>query len=187
LALESLPYHFTAQNRLNAPQCLRILTRADASKTWPPKAPPSPPTQAPRDWYTALPSTSPPQLTPPQIPSVPRPDQKDPSTAFAHADPAHAADNTFDIPRGVNDRGPTGEATTGTGDQLPTSIEKKNLDDAGYNAQAKGHDRFAKHARAQQSEFDPKSGQVHGGHGVQAAPGEELATQEELLEKRGAQ
>ena len=61
------------------------------------------------------------------IPSKPRPDQVNPGSEFSHADPAHAADNAFDIPRGVNDAGTTGEVVTGTGDQLPGSVEKKNL------------------------------------------------------------
>jgi len=61
------------------------------------------------------------------IPSVPRPDQIDPSLDYSHSNPAHAADNAFDIPRGTGDRGVTGEVFTGTGDQLPSRVEKKNL------------------------------------------------------------
>ena len=61
------------------------------------------------------------------IPSVPRPDQVDPSPDYSHVNPAHAADNAFDIPRGTKDRGTTGEVMTGIGDQLPSNIEKKNL------------------------------------------------------------
>lgn len=62
------------------------------------------------------------------IPSVARPDQIDPSpTDYSHPNPAHAADNAFDIPRGVKDRGVTGEIMTGLGDQMPTSIEKKSF------------------------------------------------------------
>ena len=61
------------------------------------------------------------------VPSVPRPDQIDPSSDYAHSNLAHAADNAFDIPRSTKDRGVTGEVITGTGDQLPSSIEKKNM------------------------------------------------------------
>lgn len=61
------------------------------------------------------------------IPSVPRPDQIDPSPAYSHPNPAHATDNAFDIPRGTGDRGVTGEVFTATGHHLPTSVEKKNL------------------------------------------------------------
>ena len=62
------------------------------------------------------------------IPSVPRPDQIDPNPAdYSHANPAHAADNAFDIPRGTRDRGVTAEVITGIGDQLPGSVEKKNM------------------------------------------------------------
>lgn len=125
-------------------------------------------------------------LIPLQIPSVPRPDQKDPGPEFSHANPAHAADNAFDIPRGVNDQGSTGEVISGTGDQINSNIEKKNLDDADKVPQAKGHDQYAKHVAKQQSEFDENSGRVKAGHDVEAAPGEELLTQDELLKKRGA-
>ncbi|CAI6332567.1 unnamed protein product [Periconia digitata] len=62
------------------------------------------------------------------IPSVPRPDQIDPNPdIYSHANPAHAADNAFDIPRGPRDQGATSEIVTGTGDQMPTNIEKKTF------------------------------------------------------------
>lgn len=120
-----------------------------------------------------------------KIPSVPRPDQKDPGRDFSHTSPAHAADNAFDIPRGVEDQGVTGEIISGTGDQISSNIEKKNLDDADNVPQAKGDGRYAKHVRHQKSEFDT---QAHAGHNVQRAPveEEELMTQDGLLEKRGA-
>ncbi|KAF2659200.1 hypothetical protein K491DRAFT_689555 [Lophiostoma macrostomum CBS 122681] len=117
------------------------------------------------------------------IPSVPRPDQIDPSPAeYSHTNPAHAADNAFDIPRGVADRGQTGEIITGTGDQLTSNIEKKNLDDAYLDPKAKGHARYAKHAR-QDNEFDKLA---KAGHDVESAPGEEEVGQEDLLDRRGA-
>jgi hypothetical protein len=102
----------------------------------------------------------------------------------AHANLAHAADNAFDIPRSVNDRGQSGEILTGTGDQLSSNIEKKNLDDADFDPRAKGHDRYAKHAKQDNPMDSLKYGAVS--HDVEAAPGEELETQEALLEKRGA-
>jgi len=123
-------------------------------------------------------------LTVPQIPSVPRPDQINVPADQAHANPAHAADNAFDIPRSVNDRGQTGEILSGTGDQLSSNLEKKNLDDANFDPRAKGHDQYAKHARQDNPYDSLKHGA--GSHGVEAAPGEEEETQDALLEKRGA-
>jgi hypothetical protein len=61
------------------------------------------------------------------IPSVPRPDQIDPSPDYSHTNPALATDNAIDIPRGAGDRGVPGEVFTATGDQLPANVEKKNL------------------------------------------------------------
>ncbi|KAF3044076.1 hypothetical protein E8E12_009030 [Didymella heteroderae] len=150
--------------------------------------PPFRETQASKDWYALRVQSvvSMVKLTITQIPSVPRLDQKDPGPEFSHTNPAHAADNAFDIPRGVNDQGPTGEVISGRGDQINSNIEKKNLDDADKVPEAKGHDRYAKHVRKQQSDFDENSGQVKASHGVEAAPGEELLTQDELLKKRGA-
>lgn len=115
---------------------------------------------------------------------MPRPDQIDVPADQAHANPAHAADNAFDIPRSVNDRGQTGEILTGTGDQLSSNIEKKNLDDANFDPKAKGHERYAKHARQDNPMDSLKHGA--GSHDVEAAPGEELETQDALLDKRGA-
>ncbi|KAF2645244.1 hypothetical protein P280DRAFT_531235 [Massarina eburnea CBS 473.64] len=117
------------------------------------------------------------------IKSVPRPDQIDPNASdYAHANPAHAADNAFDIPRGAADRGVTGEVVTALGDQLPGSVEKKNLGDAGIDPRAKGSERYYKHAR-QPDEFDRLA---QGDHDVRAAPGEEELSQEDLLDRRGA-
>lgn len=117
------------------------------------------------------------------MPSVPRQDQIDPSPAdFSHSNPAHAADNAFDIPRGPKDRGFTGEVVTGTGDQLPSNIEKKNLDDADLDPRAKGHVQYAKHAK-QRNEFDTMA---QADHDVRPAPGEEDVGQDDLLDRRGA-
>lgn len=119
-----------------------------------------------------------------QIPSVSRPDQINVPADQAHSNPAHAADNAFDIPRSVNDRGQTGEILSGTGDQLSSNLEKKNLDDANFEPNAKGHDRHAKHARQDNPLDSLKHGA--GSHDVEVAPDEELETQGALLEKRGA-
>ncbi|CAO2654779.1 Nn.00g115120.m01.CDS01 [Neocucurbitaria sp. VM-36] len=118
------------------------------------------------------------------IPSVPRPDQINPDPSLAHANPAHGADNAYDIPRSVNDRGQTGEILTGTGDSISSNVEKKNLDDANFDPRAKGHDQYAKHAR----QDNPYESLKHGSasHDVDAAPGEEELGQDELLSKRGA-
>ncbi|KAL6710223.1 hypothetical protein ACN47E_009169 [Coniothyrium glycines] len=118
------------------------------------------------------------------IPSVPRPDQIDPPSDLAHSNIAHAADNAFDIPRSVADRGETGEILTGAGDQLTSNLEKKNMDDANYDPRAKGDNRYFKHAR----QDNPFNSLQHGAgdHNVEPAPGEELLSQDEILAKRGA-
>jgi hypothetical protein len=115
---------------------------------------------------------------------VPRPDQKDVPADQAHANSAHAEDNAFDVPRSVNDRGQTGEILTATGDQLTSNIEKKNLDDANFDPRAKGHAQYAKHARQDNLMDSLKHGAAD--HDVEAAPGEELESQDTLLGKRGA-
>jgi hypothetical protein len=56
------------------------------------------------------------------------------------------------------------------------------VDDSGNDPRAKGSNRYYKHAR-QGNDFDTMA---ETGHGVQAAPGEEEMSQEDLLEKRGA-
>lgn len=129
---------------------------------------------------TTLPNDNPTQRI---IKSVPRPDQIDPSADYAHSNPAHAADNNFDIPRGTIDHGITGEVITGTGDSITSNIEKKNLDDANLDPRAKGHVQYAKHARSQGNPIDDMA---QGSHDVQAAPGEEDVGQEDLLDRRGA-
>lgn len=84
----------------------------------------------------------------------------------------------------MNDRGQTGEILTAAGDQITSNVEKKNLDDANFDPRAKGHDRYAKHARQE----NPLDSSKHGAgtHDVEAAPGEEELGQEELLDRRGA-
>lgn len=103
-----------------------------------------------------------------------------------HTNPAHAADNVFDIPCGVNDQGPNGEVNSGTGNQINSNVEKKNLDDTYKVSQAQGHDRYARHVHQEQSESDENFGQTKARQNVEAAPGEGLLTQDELLKKIGA-
>lgn len=84
----------------------------------------------------------------------------------------------------MNDRGQTAETLTGTGDQMTSNIDKKNLDDANYDPRAKGHASYAKHARQNNPLDSLKHGA--GSHDVEAAPGEEEISQEDLLDRRGA-
>ena len=111
------------------------------------------------------------------IPSVARPDQRNPPASISHTSPAFAADNPIDIPRSTLDSGTTSSVMTGTGDSIDSSIEKKRMDDAGLYPGAKGHDQRAKLAK-KGNLYDSLA---QGGHGVQAAPGEEDLSQEELL------
>ena len=89
-----------------------------------------------------------------QIPSVPKPDQKNPVPEFSCINPTHAPDNAFDILRGVEDQGVTGEIISGTGDQINPNTAKKNLDATDNVLRAKGDGRYAKQVRNQKSEFD---------------------------------
>jgi hypothetical protein len=82
----------------------------------------------------------------PQVP-YPRPDQINVPANQAHANPAHAADKAFDIPRSVNDHGQAGEILTGTSDQVSSNVEKRNLDGVALDPKANGYVRYAKHAR----------------------------------------
>ena len=128
---------------------------------------------------TSIPSDAGTQRT---IRSVPRPDQINPPSSLSQSNPAMATDNAFDIPRSTRDTGATGSVMTGIGDQLDTSVEKKRMDDAGLYPGAKGHDQVAKQAK-KGNLFDSLA---QGHHGVEAAPGEEGLSQDELLEKRKA-
>lgn len=120
------------------------------------------------------------------IPSVPRPDQIEGDPNFAKEglgapDTASAADNATDIPRRNQDVGATGEVITGTGDQLPAVVESKRLHVGAGDPRAKGHDRYEKHARQNESEIERLQGQ---GPDVEAAPGEERDTQDQIRERK---
>lgn len=115
------------------------------------------------------------------IPSVPRPDQI--TSSSTAPDLASAADNSADLPRRHKDAGATGEVVTGTGDQLPASVESKNLDaGAAGNAAAKGHGRDEKHRSGGVSEVERLAGE---GAGVDVVPGEEEDEVDESRERKG--
>lgn len=119
------------------------------------------------------------------LPSVPRPDQlvenKDPTQTAS--DLAGAADNASDIPRRYQDIGATGEVITGTGDQLPAQVESKRLHFGANEPLSKGHDRYDKHSRQKESDLERYAGE---GAEVDAAPGEEEDTQDEIRDRKGA-
>lgn len=123
------------------------------------------------------------------IPSVPRPDQMtENNEAFTAGglgagDIQTAVDNPADIPRRNKDIGATGEVITGTGHQLPAEVESKNLHFGANEPLAKGHDRYDKHRRQKQSDFERYAG---GDGGVDAAPGEEREDMDEIRERKGA-
>lgn len=48
------------------------------------------------------------------------------------------------------------ESITGMGDQMPGELGSKNLHNTGSNAMAKGSDRYDKHTKSNESEYDPK-------------------------------
>lgn len=110
--------------------------------------------------------------------SVPRPDQED--SGLGAADLANAAANDGDVPRTHRDLGATGEVITGTGDQLPTTVESKRMHFGANEPQSKGHDRYEKHSK-QRTQFDKFAGE---GAEVDAAPGEEGDGQDEIRDKR---
>jgi len=112
------------------------------------------------------------------IPSVPRPGEGEGVALGNRAPLADAASNATDISRGVRDLGATGEVETGTGDQLPASVESKRLHFGANNPLAKGHDRYDKHARQNGSDFERYAGE---GGDVDLAPSEDgLAARENV-------
>jgi hypothetical protein len=87
------------------------------------------------------------------------------------------------MPRTVKDTGETGEVITGTGDQLPASIESKRLGmgEAGGPA-AKGHPRDARHDVKSGSEIERFASD---GAEADPAPGEEGEEQDVVRERKG--
>ncbi|KAI9820017.1 MAG: hypothetical protein M1827_006588 [Pycnora praestabilis] len=121
------------------------------------------------------------------IPSVPRPDQMTEDTTNTKAglgapDEASAADNATDMPRGTKDMGATGEVITGTGDQMPAQMESKRMHYGANNPLAKGHDRYDKHARQNESDLERYAKE---GAEVDAPPGEEGLGQDEIRDSKG--
>jgi len=97
-------------------------------------------------------------------------------------DLAGAATNATDIPRSVGDSAATGEVDTLTGNSVGGAVESKRLHtSAGNSDLAKGSLRMEKHARNEGSELDKLQGD---GPNVEAAPGEEELSQEELRNRR---
>jgi hypothetical protein len=131
---------------------------------------------------TTIPSSS---AQPRYIKSVPRPDQivEDPNS-LGQSGLDRAADNVTDMPRRNKDMGATGEVITGTGDQLPAQIESKRLHYGPNNPLAKGHDRYDKHARQNESDLDRFAGD---GAEVDEAPGDEGDDQDTIRSRKGLQ
>ncbi|MCJ1308140.1 hypothetical protein MMC25_001792 [Agyrium rufum] len=106
------------------------------------------------------------------IPSVPRPDQIASDSDTGATDLAAAADNATDISRANKDISATGEVMTGTGDQLPAQVESKRMHFGANNPLAKGHDRYDKHTRQKESDFER--------YAVDGAAMDEVPGQEDL-------
>jgi len=92
------------------------------------------------------------------IPSVPRPGQttqsaNDPNDLGA-TDLSGAADNQSDIPRNPRDQAGNGEVLTATGHTVPSTVETKHLHQSANDDVAKGSQRYEKHARQKESDFD---------------------------------
>ncbi|KAF2754536.1 hypothetical protein EJ05DRAFT_144324 [Pseudovirgaria hyperparasitica] len=119
------------------------------------------------------------------IKSVPRPYQDtDSSNPLEAADQATAASNNVDIPRTTKDVGTSApDVITGTGDQLPATVQTKNLHTHPSEPDAKGHDRYEKHMRHNNSAFDRLAS---AGAEVDRAPGEEEDDQDTVRDRKGA-
>ena len=104
----------------------------------------------------------------PTLPSVPSPSTttEDTSTSLASA-----ATNPSDIPRSTKDIGATGEVQTGTGDTLPATAETKNLRFGGSEDVSKGHQRYDKHVRQKESDFEKFAGGAEGVGGDEKVEG----------------
>jgi hypothetical protein len=89
------------------------------------------------------------------IPSVPRPDQNDRNPGgIGTTSKALAVDNAIDIPRQNKDMGLTDEVISGTGDQMPATVENKRLHYPANEPKAKGHERDHKHNRQTRSDIE---------------------------------
>ena len=183
---------YTSYFYINAPTRWRpkIHTKAAICPTWPPPVPRCRTMQATIQQYhpsqnlTRRPRT--------QVLKLPRSyhgrRSNNPVPGFHNqfinaADQQGATANAVDMPRTVKDTGETGEVITGTGDQLPASVESKRLGmgEAGGPA-AKGNLRDARH--------DVKSGSgierfASDGAEVDPAPGEEEEEQDIVRERKG--
>lgn len=116
------------------------------------------------------------------LPSVPNPHQRDEDALGGLGAPgqASAADNAIDMPRNPQDQGTSGEVITGIGDQMPGTVNTKNTHHTGNNPLAKGSDRYDKHTRDKESEFDETGGAAPY---VEPPPGEENLSQQEIRDQ----
>jgi hypothetical protein len=130
---------------------------------------------------TSIPSDS---AQPRIIKSVPRPDQVDDSNSLGQSQLSGAADNASDMPRRNIDMHASGEVITGTGDQLPAQVESKRLHFGPNEPLAKGHDRYYKHHKQNESDFERFAGE---GAEVDEAPGEEGEDQDTIRSRKGLQ
>jgi hypothetical protein len=80
--------------------------------------------------------------------------------------------------------GATGEVITGTGDQLPAQVESKRMHFGANEPLAKGHDRYHKHHKQNESDLERFAGE---GAEVDEAPGEEREDQDTIRSKKGLQ
>lgn len=127
---------------------------------------------------TSIPSDS---AQPRIIKSVPRPDQIDDSNSLGQSQLDAAVDNPTDMPRRNQDLGATGEVITGTGDQMPASIESKRMHFGANEPLAKGHDRYHKHHRQGESDLERYAGD---GAGIDEAPGDEGRDMDQVRDER---
>jgi hypothetical protein len=118
------------------------------------------------------------------IKSVPRPDQIDESNNVGQTQLSGAAGNDTGIPRRNKDIGISGEVISGPGDQLPGEIESKRLHVGPNEPLAKGHDRYHKHHRQNESDFDRYASE---GAEVDEATGDEGEDQDTMRVRKGLQ
>ena len=130
---------------------------------------------------TSIPSDS---AEPRYIKSVPRPDQVNDPNDLGQSQLSGAADNDTDMPRRNKDISATGEVITGTGDQLSAQVESKRLHFGANDPLAKGHDRYDKHARQNESDLERYAGE---GAEVDVPPGQEGEDQDTIRARQGLQ
>jgi hypothetical protein len=93
------------------------------------------------------------------ISSVPRPDQRENSTAFDYGGIAQpslpkAADNDTQMPQSTADKGQTGEVMTPTGDSMPASLESKRNQAGSYFAGVSANAKSSKYGMNRNESFN---------------------------------